>query len=209
MTEFVVRARAAAADADRFLSQVGQGLGVEYLADIVRHSLFVSQGHREEVTVSLVLEKSQDFSRVVSISGASLGSLDDIHEAALLKAIADALRAGNGLKKHETRTDDRGISVTAKSFEQLVRERAEAGTVFLLDPDGLDVRKEEVLTELAEAVFVMTDHTPMPKNTYKSMQRQGVKKLSLGPGMLHTAQCVSILLNELDRLRNNPPLLND
>ncbi len=209
MNEFIVRARAAAVDADRFLAQVGQGQGVEYLSDILRHALFISQGHREDVKVSLVLEKSQDFSRVVSLSGDCLGSLDNIHEMALLEAIAGALREGGRLAKHETCTDSRGISVTAKSFEQLVRERSEAGTVFLLDPDGEDIRSTEVAGDLAEAVFVMTDHTPMPKNTFKSMQRQGVKKLSLGPQMLHTAQCVSILLNELDRLRNNPPLLNE
>lgn len=209
MNEFIVRARAAAVDADSFLAQIGQGLGVEYLSDILRHALFVSQGHREDVTVSLVLEKSQDFSRVVSVSGDCLGSLDNIHEMAMLEAIAGALREAAKLSKHETCTDNRGISVTAKSFEQRVRESAEAGTVFLLDPDGEDIRSKEVSGELSEAVFVMTDHIPMPKNTFKSMQRQGVRKVSLGPRMLHTAQCVSILLNELDRLRNNPPLLND
>ncbi len=205
MNEFIVRARAAPVDADRFLALIGQGQGVEYLADIVRHVLFVSQGHRDNVTLSLVLEKSQDNSRIVSFSGETLGSLSDIHEQSLLRAIADALQVGAKLVKHETIVDKRGVSVTAKSFEQLVRERCEAGPVFLLDPDGEDVRDPGLSELLERAAYVMTDHTPMPKNTYKSMQRQGVRKLSLGPQMLHTAQCVSILLNELDRLRNNPP----
>lgn len=209
MNEFIVRARSTPVDADRFLAQIGQGDGIEYLADIVRHCLFVSQGHRDDVILNLVLEKSQDYSRIVSISGETLGSLADIHEKSLLEAIADALRASDRLGKHESTTDARGIRVTAKSFEQMVREKAEETTVFLLDPEGADVRSNDVSDQLESAVFVMTDHTPMPKNTFKSMQRQGVQKLSLGPRMLHTAQCLSILLNELDRLRNNPSLLND
>ena len=202
MIEFIIRARAAPVDADRFLGLIGQGQGVEYLADIVRHALFVSQGHRDNVVVSLVLEKSKDYSRVVTLSGARLGSLADIHERTLLEAIADALKAGAGLGKHETAVTAQGISVTAGSFEQLVRERTEDTQVYLLDPDGDDIRD---LMPAEPVVFVMTDHTPMPKNTCKSMQRQGVKRASLGPRMLHTAQCVSILLNELDRLGNNPP----
>lgn len=209
MNEFIVRARSAPVDGDRLLGQVGRGQGVEYLADIVRHCLFVSQGHREDVILNLVLEKSQDYSRIVSISGDTLGSLSDIHEKSLLEAIAGALRAGAGLRKHDSTIDSLGICVTAKSFEQLVREKVEEKVVLLLDPDGADIRSREVSKELESAVFVMTDHTPMPKNTFKSMQRQGVKKISLGPRMLHTAQCLSILLNELDRLRNNPSLLND
>ncbi|MGV0033836.1 MAG: hypothetical protein ACNYPE_02355 [Candidatus Azotimanducaceae bacterium WSBS_2022_MAG_OTU7] len=65
MIEFIVRARAAPVAADRFLEAIGTGAGVEYLADIVRHAIFVSQGHREDTKITLVLEKSQFFSRVV------------------------------------------------------------------------------------------------------------------------------------------------
>lgn len=202
MIEFIIRARATPTNADSFLGLIGQGRGVEYLADIVRHALFVSQGHRDDVLVSLVPEKSADYSRVVTFSGGQLGSLADMHERALLEAIAGALRAGAALGKHETVMDARGVSVTAKSFEQLVRERTQQTQVYLLDPEGEDIR---ALKPAEPVVFVMTDHTPMPKNTRKSMRRQGVKEVSLGPRMLHTAQCVSILLNELDRLRNNPP----
>jgi tRNA (pseudouridine54-N1)-methyltransferase len=196
MVEFIVRARAAPTDAARFRAAIGAGLGVEYLADIIRHSLFLGQGHRESTRLSLVLEKSQDFSRVVEITGSRLGSLGNIHEAALLAAVADALEAGSRLGKEESVVDDRGIAVKATSFEHLVKARAQEQSVFLLDAKGADIRE----TELPEApVFVLTDHTPMPKNTFKSMARQGVTKISLGPRILHAAQCVTLIHNELDR----------
>lgn len=196
MIEFIVRARAAPVAADRFLEAIGTGLGVEYLADIVRHAIFVSQGHREDTKVTLVLEKSQFYSRVVEIDGSILGSLPDLHESALLLVISDALRAAESLEKNESVFDGRGIKVTATSFEKLVKSRAEQQVVYVLDTAGQDIRSEQFPEDV---VFVMTDHTPMPKNTYKSMARQGVRKLSVGPLMLHAAQCVTIIQNELDR----------
>ncbi len=197
MIELVVRARNAPVDADRFLAAIGAGEGVEYLADILRHSLFVSQGHRDDVVLSLILEKSADFSRLLRIEGAQLGSLADLHEAAILALLAEALRYGQGLDKNTTTTAPSGIEVSAVSFEQYVKGLALLPQpVYALDPDGADIRE---LPALEDVVFVMTDHTPMPKNTHKSMARQGVSKVSLGPRMLHTAQCVSILLNERDR----------
>ena len=75
---------------------------MEYLADIVRHGIFVSQGHREDTKVTLVLEKSQFYSRVVQLDGAILGSLPDLHERALLEVISDALRAAASLEKNES-----------------------------------------------------------------------------------------------------------
>ena len=196
MIEFIVRARSAPVAADRFLDAIGTGVGVEYLADIVRHAIFVSQGHREDTKVTLVLEKSQFYSRVVELDGAILGSLPDLHERAFLQVISDALRVAASLEKNESVCDERGIRVTATSFEQLVKSRAEEQVVYVLESSGQDIRSEQFPEDV---VFVMTDHTPMPKNSYKSMARQGVRKLSLGPLMLHAAQCVTIIHNELDR----------
>ena len=102
MIEFIVRARSAPVEADRFLASIGTGVGVEYLADIVRHAMFISQGHRSDACLSLVLEKSADFSRVLRISGSDLGSLPDLHEMSLLRAIADALRSASTLGKDES-----------------------------------------------------------------------------------------------------------
>ena len=196
MIEFIVRARSAPVAADRFLDAIGTGVGVEYLADIVRHAIFVSQGHREDTKVTLVLEKSQFYSRVVELDGAILGSLPDLHERAFLQVISDSLRVAASLEKNESVCDERGIRVTATSFEQLVKSRAEEQVVYVLESSGQDIRSEQFPEDV---VFVMTDHTPMPKNSYKSMARQGVRKLSLGPLMLHAAQCVTIIHNELDR----------
>jgi tRNA (pseudouridine54-N1)-methyltransferase len=196
LIEFAVRARAAPVDARRFLAAIGTGAGVEYLADILKSGLFVAQGHREDTAVHLVLEKSQDFSRILTFSGAELGSVSGLHESDLLDAIAHALKSAGTLSKDASVIDDRGVGVAATSFEHWVKASAENRQVFMLHPDGQDIREVELPID---PVFVMTDHTPMPKNTYSSMARQGVSKLSVGPIMLHAAQCISIIQNEMDR----------
>ena len=196
MAEFIVRARAAPVNPGSFRQAIGKDVGVEYLADIIKAGLLVSQGHRRDVVLHLVLEKSQDYSRVVTVDGDQLGSLPDMQESSLLEMIAEALEAGRLLAKDSSIVSDCGITVLASSFEKLVKEKAAVDGAWLLATDGEDIRYAPVSDD---SVFVMTDHTPMPKKTFKSMARQGVKPLSLGPTMLHASQCVAVVLNELDR----------
>ena len=196
MVEFIVRSRAAPVYPDAFRAAIGQGQGVEYLADIIKAGLLVSQGHRADTTIHLVLEKSSDFSRVVTLKGGELGSFTGLQESNLLDAIADALARAVKLGKDQSVVDKRGLMVGTTSFEHLVKLKVETQETFVLSPDGADVR---TLNFPEDAVFILTDHIPMPKKTFKSMARQGVSSISVGPIMLHAAQCITVLLNELDR----------
>lgn len=196
MVEFIVRARAAPVDPDTFRSAIGRGQGVEYLADITKAALLVSKGHREDVVLHLVLEKSRDFSRIISIAGDHLGSLPDLQESSLLDLVVSSLQAGRALGKDDSVTTEKGVFVSASSFEKLVKEKSAVANVFLMDAEGEDIRTTDLQSD---SVFVLTDHTPMPRNTFRSMARQGVKPVSLGPVTLHASQCISIVLNEIDR----------
>jgi len=196
MPEFIVRARAASTDPEAFLASVGTGAHVEYLAHMITNALMVSKGHRDDTTLHLVLEDSEDFSRCISLRGEQLGDLGGTTEGALLRVLATALRLGRGLAKEASVTTSTGVVVTAISFEHLVKARVVDRTVYLLDTKGEDIRQAEMPVD---AVFLLTDHVPMPKKTFKSMQRQGVKKVSLGPLMLHGSQCITLIQNELDR----------
>ena len=143
-----------------------------------------------------MLEDSLDFSRCLTLQGAQLGNLGGTTEAALLKVIADSLQLAKGLSKEASITTPIGVCATAISFEHLVKAKVEDRQVFLLDPKGDDIRTVDIPVD---AVFLLTDHIPMPKKNFKAMVRQGVKKISLGPVMLHASQCISIIQNELDR----------
>ncbi|MCH8257592.1 MAG: tRNA (pseudouridine(54)-N(1))-methyltransferase TrmY [Proteobacteria bacterium] len=197
MREFIVRARKAPVDADKFLAAVGSGAHVEYLAQMIVNALFIAKGHRRDTTLTLVLEDSADYSRALIMQGSSLGSLYGMNESALLNTCATALRAGRRLGKETSLVCDDGIVVTAISFEHLVKEKALHQEVYMLDVKGVDIRDTFISDN---AVFLLTDHIPMPKKTFNSLARQGVMKLSLGPVMLHASQCISVIHNELDRL---------
>ena len=197
MREFIVRARKAPVDADKFLAAVGSGAHVEYLAQMIVNALFIAKGHRRDTTLTLVLEDSADYSRALIMQGSSLGSLSGMNESALLNTCATALRAGRTLGKETSLVCDDGIVVTAISFEHLVKEKALHQEVYMLDVKGVDIRDTSFSDN---AVFLLTDHIPMPKKTFNSLARQGVMKLSVGPVMLHASQCISVIHNELDRL---------
>jgi len=196
VAEYIIRARKAPTDPQRFLAAVGRGAHVEYLAQIVVNTLFVSKGHRTDTTLTLVLEDAKDFSKAISIDGSSLGSIPDMSESGILSLISTCLRSATGLGKEQKLQLENGIEVQAISFEHLVKERLETRSVFLLDKKAVDIRSCDLPND---AVFLLTDHIPMPRNTFKSLRRQGVQNLSLGPLMLHASQCVVLIQNEYDR----------
>ena len=196
LIEFLVRARAAPVNPSHFKGLIGKGCGLEYLADIVRNALFVSKGHRENVAVSLVLERSKDFSRVIRFSGASLGSFKDLHETAILNKIFEALCAAERLKKNEELKENEGAFVSAQSFEAYFSSKIQTQTPYLLDKKGQDIR---LLAFEPEPLFLLTDHTPMPRNSKKSLLKSGISTVSVGPTILHSSQCIAVVLNELDR----------
>ncbi|MEX0942247.1 MAG: hypothetical protein WD002_06840 [Pseudomonadales bacterium] len=196
MSEYIVRAHGAPTDPAQLLAGVGSGAHVEYLAQIIVNTLFIAKGHRDDVTLTLVLEKSGDYSRALSIPGDAFGSLGGLNESSLLEVIADSLLEGRHLAKEATVTTSLGIRVAATSFEHIARDRLAAGKVYLLDRKGQDVRALEVT---GDAVFLLTDHIPMPRKLGKSLVRQGAIRVSLGPVMLHASQCVAVVQNELDR----------
>ncbi len=197
MTEFLLRAHSAPVNPQAFLESAGGASHVEFLAQVMINTLFVSQSHREDVVLTLVLEGSQDFSRTLSIRGDRLGDIGAMTEQSCLDLLADALHAGQGLGKEEEAVADSGITVAAISFERLLKARLATTRVFLLDKKGDDVRAVDLP---ADGCFVLTDHVPLPKNLRKSLLRQGAEPVSLGPVMLHASQCVVLVQNELDRL---------
>ncbi len=196
LRRFVVKARAAPTEGDAFRAGVGRGPRVEFLVRILADALFVAQGHRTDTVVHLVLERSRDFSRVVTFDGATLGSLPGLSEAALVEAVAAPLDEARHLGKGDALTTAAGVEVRATSFEHFVRDLADDGSLFLLDRRGADAA---ALEGTPDPIFVLTDHTPLPRNTARWLKRLGARPLSLGSTTLFASQCVTLLHGALDR----------
>ncbi len=193
---FVLRARAAPTDSQKLLAAVGKEPHTEILAHTLMNAIFVAQSHRADVTVYLVLESTQDFSRTIRFDANTMQDISGFDEQALLGKVAKALDASNGMGKEQSRPVEPGVTVRTLSFERLVQELAQDHPLFVMDRKGTPIR-EQVFE--GNPCFLLTDHIPMPKKTFHSLQRLGTRKITLGPRMLFASQCVVLIHHELDQ----------
>lgn len=195
MRTFVLRARAAPTDSQGLLASVGQDAHTEILAHTLMNAIFVAQSHRPDVTVHLVLESTKDYSRAIRFDANAMQHVGGFDERTLLGKVARALDASRGMAKDETRPVEPGVTVSTTSFERLVQHLAESHQLFVMDRKGTPIR-EQVFDRAP--CFLLTDHIPMPKKAFNSLQRLGAKKLSLGSTMLFASQCVVLIHHALD-----------
>ena len=196
MRTFVLRARAAPTDGQELLASVGKDAHTEILAHTLMNAVFVAQSHRADVTVYLVLESTRDFSRTIRFDANAMHDIGGFDERALLAKIAKALDASMGMGKEEMRPVESGVTVRTLSFERLVQELADDHQLFVMDPKGTSIR-EQVFQD--NPCFLLTDHIPMPKKTFHTLERLGAKNIALGSKMLFASQCVVLIHYELDQ----------
>jgi tRNA (pseudouridine54-N1)-methyltransferase len=196
MRTFVLRARAAPVESRKLLAAVGTEAHAEILAHTLMNAIFVAQSHRPDVTVYLVLESTPDFSRTIRFDANAMHDVGGFDERALLSKIASALDASRGMGKDETRPVESGVTVRTLSLERLVQELAEDHPLFVMDRKGTPIRKQAFQ---GNPCFLLTDHIPMPKKTFHSLDRLGATRLTLGPTMLFASQCVVLIHHELDQ----------
>ncbi len=196
MRTFVLRARAAPTDSSKLLASVGGDAHAEILAHTLMNAIFVAQSHRPDVVVYLVLESTQDYSRTVRFEADAMHELNGFNEQALLGKVAKALDASRGMGKEETRPVESGVTVQTISFERLVQQLAQNQPLFVMDRKGKPIRDQAFP---ANPCFLLTDHIPMPKNTFHTLDRLGATRITLGKTMLFASQCVVLIHHELDQ----------
>jgi tRNA (pseudouridine54-N1)-methyltransferase len=196
MRTFVLRARAAPTDSAKLLASVGTAAHTEILAHTLMNAIFVAQSHRPDVTVYLVLESTEDYSRTIRFEAHAMHDIGGFNEQALLGKIAKALDASRGMGKDETRPVQAGVTVQTLSFERLVKQLAEDHQLYVMDRKGTPIR-DQVFQ--GNPCFLLTDHIPMPKNTFHTLDRLGATRIALGRTMLFASQCVVLIHHELDQ----------
>lgn len=195
MRTFVLRARAAPTDSRKLLASVGGEAHAEILAHTLMNAIFVAQSHRADVVVHLVLESTQDFSRAIRFDVNAMHDIGGFDEQSLLAKVARALDASRGMGKDEARSVESGVTVCTTSFERLVQALAQDHQLYVMDRKGVPIR-EQVFGD--NPCFLLTDHIPMPKKTFHSLERLGATKLTLGRTMLFASQCVVLIHHALD-----------
>ena len=195
MRTFVLRARAAPTDSRKLLAAVGQEAHPEILAHTLMNAIFVAQSHRPDVVVYLVLESTQDFSRTIRFEANAMHDIGGFNEQALLGKVARALDASAGMGKEQERPVESGVTVRTVSFERVVQELADGHQLFVMDRKGTPIGEQAFE---GNPCFLLTDHIPMPKKTFHSLERLGAKKIALGSKMLFASQCVVLIHHALD-----------
>lgn len=196
MRIFVIRARKGSIHPDKIKNQVGSNEHIEIIAHTLCNAFYFSKGMRHDVEVYVVLDSANDFPRTLKFSSNEGLSFPGFHEQAFLDKISWALSAGGDVLKGETKTLAPGIQIIGYGFDTLMKTLQEQCPIYLLDKKGLDIR--DVVFE-QDAVFMLSDHLPMPKNSIKGLERRGLTKISLGKKMLFASQCVVLVQHELDR----------
>ena len=196
MRTFVLRARAAPTDSQKLLASVGKDAHTEILAHTLMNAVFVAQSHRPDVVVYLVLESTQDYSRTIRFEPAAMHDIGGFDERSLLGKVAKALDASRGMGKEEARPVESGVTVRTVAFERLVQELSSDHQLFVMDRKGTSIREQAFE---GNPCFLLTDHIPMPKKAFNSLERLGAKKITLGSRMLFASQCVVLIHHELDQ----------
>mgnify|MGYP001374603146 CR=1 FL=1 len=89
-----------------------------------------------------------------------------------------------------------GVTVRTVAFERLVQELSDGHQLFVMDRKGTSIREQAFD---GNPCFLLTDHIPMPKKPFNSLERLGAKKIALGSKMLFASQCVVLIHHELDQ----------
>jgi len=89
-----------------------------------------------------------------------------------------------------------GVTVRTVSFERLVQELSADHALYVMDRKGTPIGEQAFGDR---PCFLLTDHIPMPKKTFHSLERLGASRISLGRTMLFASQCVVLIHHALDR----------
>ncbi len=68
-----------------------------------------------------------------------------------------------------------------------------------LREDGKDIR--EIAREIRDPVFILGDHTGVTEEEENQLLEAGARIISVGPISLHSNHCITLIHNELDRLK--------
>ena len=194
--EFILRARKGPTTPDFSLDELSRAGHLEIVAHCVVNALFYSGQIRPATAIHVVLDGPAAPPKTVRFESDTLGSLGGFDERSICGAVQQALQAGRGLALGQEVQASNGVFVAKRSFEHLVREKCEAGSVYCLQRGGTDIRS---VSFPAPSCFVFTDHLTMPKKTDRFIERLGGQALSVGPRKLFASQCIVLAHNELDR----------
>ncbi|WP_316558738.1 tRNA (pseudouridine(54)-N(1))-methyltransferase TrmY [Methanimicrococcus stummii] len=177
---------------------------MDVLCRCVTSALFISFGMRRDVNVWLILKGEPGPDKIVRFNGETMRMLNpderssgSLIQKALLIDAAD-------VEKQSTP----GVFVRYGKLEQLLGEISEKSRpLFYLKEDGADVfemiQNQQSAALLENGVYILGDNQGVFEDDEKTIEGAGASKISVGPISLLSSQCVTLILNALDRAMPN------
>lgn len=183
LREFILYSRKGRTDS-RFPNLRDAGR-LDVVHECIVASLFLSHGIRRDVVFHAILSGPPSPPLHLKIDGSQLRDVRT--DQVTWQEIFRKILAG---KSHP------GISVHKYSFESLLKEKASASAIYVLEEGGKDIFE----VSLGEnPIFVLGDHIGLPKKVEGFALRYG-RKISLGKQPYLAASCISIANYLLDRM---------
>ncbi len=183
LREFILYSRKGRTDS-RFPNLRDAGR-LDVVHECIVASLFLSHGIRRDVVFHAILSGPPSPPLHLKIDGSQLRDVRT--DQATWQEIFRKVLVG---KSHP------GISVHKYSFESLLKEKASASAIYVLEEGGKDIFE----VSLGEnPIFVLGDHIGLPKKVEGFALRYG-RKISLGKQPYLAASCISIANYLLDRM---------
>ncbi|MDD1718281.1 MAG: tRNA (pseudouridine(54)-N(1))-methyltransferase TrmY [Methanoregulaceae archaeon] len=186
MIRFAVVGHQARTTGDFSLNDLPGSAGrMDIICRCIRASLFLSHDLRRDVECYLVLLGEPEPPKTVLFSGEAVRYLspDERSAGSLLKK-ALATTCGRTFRESTP-----GVFVRKGGLDVLLTGHEFA----VLHEEGKDIRKEEAMP----GGFILSDNRDFTGD--EEVLFAGMPRYSLGPRTLHAEDCITVVLNELDR----------
>jgi len=191
MITIVIKGNKARTAPDFLLKDLpGSGGRMDIMCRCLDASLLLSHGIRESVEVLLCLEGPPSPPRCIRVGGDTVRHLspDERSTAILIQKALNAYEPGKVVESTP------GITISDRSFIDIISQNMER--IVLLDETGTDIRTADLPGH--DPCFVLGDHMGFTTEE-ETLLRTAPVCVSVSPKVLHASQCITLLLNELDR----------
>lgn len=200
MKDFVIIGNKAANGGKINLNDLPGSAGrMDVLCRCVTSALFISFGMRRDVNVWLVLKGEPGPDKIIRFNGETMRSLnpDERSSGSLIQKAL--LIDASEMEKQSTP----GVFVRYGNLAQLLNAfTEEKRPLFYLKEDGEDI-SEKIQTDsavlLENGVYILGDNQGVFEEDEKTIENAAASKISVGPMSLLSSQCVTLILNALDR----------
>lgn len=182
MRQFLLYSRKGRTDSEfTGLREAGR---LDVVQECIVASLFLSHGFRKNVIFHAVLNGPPCPPVLLKIDGASLRNVRTDQETwrKIFKRVLS-------MKSHP------GLSIERKSFQALLKEKADETSIYVLEEGGKSIFDVGISEN---PLFVLGDHVGLPKKDEVFALRYG-EKISLAKKPYLAASCITILNYILDR----------